>query len=199
MPFQLTFSAAALILANAVPIFGVLFLGWDAASILVLYWLESIVIGLLNIFKILTAGGLNKVGANLFLAAFFTVHYGLFSFGHGMFLAQTFGAQSIIEGLRGGGPLLWTAISFVISHLISMLVNYYGKGEYLSAQAKDVMKLPYSRVLVMHITIIIGGFLVQKMDEPLFAVIMLIVIKTAIDWKAHLKEHRAALKLSEAA
>ena len=148
MPFQLTFSAAALILANAVPIFGVLFLGWNAASILVLYWLESVVIGLLNIIKLLTAGGLNKIGGNIVLAIFFTFHYGLFTFGHGTFLVQTFEALPIMESLRTGGPLLWTAISFIISHLISMFVNYYGKGEYLTVQAKDVMTLPYNLSLI---------------------------------------------------
>ncbi len=199
MPFQLTFSAAALIIANAVPILGVMFWGWDAAAILVLYWLESVVIGLLNVIKLLTAGGFNKVSRNLFLAVFFTVHYGLFTFGHGTFLAQTFEAKPIIDGLKEGGPLLWTAISFVISHLVSMVVNYYGKGEYLRAKANDIMMLPYSRVFVMHIVIIFGGFLVMKIGEPLPAVILLIVLKTAIDWKAHLKEHRrAALEINEA-
>ena len=197
MPFQFTFSAIALILANAVPIFGVMFFGWDAASILVLYWLESIVIGLLNIVKVLTAGGLKKLGGNLFLAVFFAFHYGMFTYGHGTFLDKGFGARQIIEGLLLGGPLLWTAVSFLLSHLFSMVINFYGKGEYLKATANEIMMQPYVRVFIMHIVIIFGGFLVQKIGEPYFAVILLIVIKTVIDFRAHIKEHRAALELSE--
>jgi len=53
MPFKLTSSAIFLILANVVPIFGVLYWGWDATAILVLYWLESVIMGLLNVPKIL--------------------------------------------------------------------------------------------------------------------------------------------------
>jgi hypothetical protein len=35
----------ALLAANAIPLFGVVFLGWDAFHIVLLYWAENIVIG----------------------------------------------------------------------------------------------------------------------------------------------------------
>src|SRR5882724_7957891 len=44
-------SAYALIAANALPLFGVLFLGWDTFSIVALYWTENVIIGAINVLK----------------------------------------------------------------------------------------------------------------------------------------------------
>ena len=194
MPMRLSASAVFLILANMVPIFGVLFLGWDALTILVLYWLESVIMGVLNIPKILacrsaeqSAGG--AVFTNLFPAVFFTFHYGMFTSVHGVFLAEMFGARPIIEGLFSGGSFIWTATIFLISHLASMVINFFGKKEYLGRNARRQMFSVYGRVFIMHIVVLLGGFTIQKFGAPIIAVIMLITLKTAIDLIAHKREH----------
>lgn len=46
-------SAIALIAANALPLFGVLFFGWDTFTIVFLYWAENVVIGAINVLKML--------------------------------------------------------------------------------------------------------------------------------------------------
>lgn len=194
--FKLTPSAVFLILANAIPILGIFLFGWDAVTILVLYWLESVIIGGLNVIKILSVRSSEDTPkifffGNLFIAAFFTVHYGIFTMVHGMFLKEVFGAEFIFEDLKEGGPLLWTALSFLVSHVFSMVVNFYGKAEYIGRPAIEQMFTPYGRVFVMHFVILLGGFAVQMLGDPLIAVIMLIVLKTGIDLAAHNKEHQA--------
>ena len=52
-----TTSAALLVAFNLVPLAGVLLWGWNVATILVLYWVENGIIGVLNIPKILLASG----------------------------------------------------------------------------------------------------------------------------------------------
>jgi hypothetical protein len=47
-------SAWALIAANALPLLGVLFLGWDTFSIVALYWVENVIIGAINVLKMIT-------------------------------------------------------------------------------------------------------------------------------------------------
>jgi hypothetical protein len=47
-------SAVVLIGANCLPLFGVLFLGWDAFAIVALYWSENVVIGAINVLKMIT-------------------------------------------------------------------------------------------------------------------------------------------------
>jgi len=196
MSLKLTSSALFLIVANAVPIIGVLFWGWDALAILVLYWLESVIIGILNIPKILACrkteeGGFSMTFANLFVAGFFTIHYGMFAGVHGAFLAQVFGARPLMGGLLSGGPILWTAVTFLISHLFSMVVNFFGKKEYLGRIPGKQMFSVYGRVFVMHIVVLLGGFAVQIFGAPVLAVILLIILKTIMDLIAHRKEHAA--------
>jgi hypothetical protein len=41
-----------LVAANTVPLWGVLFLGWDAFYIVLLYWAENLAVGFYNILKI---------------------------------------------------------------------------------------------------------------------------------------------------
>jgi len=42
-------SAIVLLVANAIPVIGVLFFGWSLLTILVLYWLENGIIGFWNV------------------------------------------------------------------------------------------------------------------------------------------------------
>jgi hypothetical protein len=51
---QFQASALALIAANLLPVFGVLFLGWDTFPIVALYWIENVIIGAINVLKMLT-------------------------------------------------------------------------------------------------------------------------------------------------
>jgi hypothetical protein len=54
-------SAYVLIAANALPLLGVLFLGWDTFSIVLLYWTENVVIGAINVLKMLTCSRAGKL------------------------------------------------------------------------------------------------------------------------------------------
>jgi hypothetical protein len=177
----------SLIVANLVPVFGVLFLQWDVGAILLLYWLESVIIGVLNIPKILAAKG--NIFGKIFTCAFFSAHYGGFCAGHGVFLKEMFDVDLSLQALFAWGPMTIAAISFFISHFVSMMVNYFGKGENRKRTSSEQMFVPYGRVIVMHITILGGGLLMQSFGAPVFALLVLIAFKTFIDLAAHNKEH----------
>lgn len=114
-------SAMALILANLVPLFGVLFAGWSAFEIVWLFWFENAIVGAFSLLKMLTVGVLcdpRDEGAGvarpsgprrrilafagvLFLSGFFMVHYGFFNFIHGVFVVSLLGKGS---GFLDGDP-----------------------------------------------------------------------------------------------
>lgn len=183
-----------LILSNLIPIFGAIVWGWDAGMLLVLYWLESVIIGVLNIPKIVMCQGGGAVrgfiGGKIYLAIFFTVHYGAFCFGHAVFLKDMLNTANPFELFTQGGPLIWTAGSFFVSHLISMFINFYGKQEYLERDPGTQMFMPYSRVMIMHFVVIIGGALIMAFGQPLFALILLVILKIFVDMVAHNKSHK---------
>jgi len=89
-----------LLAANLVPLGGVLFWGWDAFVLLVLYWLETAVIGFWTLVRIVTApaGSLGSVGdesgptvtSALGLSLFFIAHAGIFMGVHFAFLWTLF-------------------------------------------------------------------------------------------------------------
>jgi len=85
-------------------------------------------------------------------------------------------------------------IAIIASHLVSFGWNFIGKGEYRRATASDVMKAPYGRIVVLHITIIFGAFVITALGSPVFLLFLLIVGKILLDAKLHLRSHR---KLSE--
>jgi hypothetical protein len=47
----------ALIVANLVPLVGVLWFGWNVWAILIIYWLENGIVGLFNVLKMGRASG----------------------------------------------------------------------------------------------------------------------------------------------
>ena len=55
-------AVVALVVANAIPLFGVLFLGWNVWTILTIYWLENGVVGIFNVLKMAKAAGPEPTG-----------------------------------------------------------------------------------------------------------------------------------------
>ena len=53
------------------------------------------------------------------------------------------------------------------------------------------MMPPYGRIILMHVTIIFGGWLVLALGAPVMALVLLIVLKIISDVRAHDKEHAA--------
>src|SRR6185503_5564408 len=88
-PWQRT-SLGALVIANMVPLLGVLALDWDLYGVMVLYWAENSIIGLYNVLKMLRVGGAKAAP----LAAFFCVHYGIFMLVHFVFVRSMFGPHA---------------------------------------------------------------------------------------------------------
>lgn len=200
-----------LVAANLLPLYGVLALGWEVFPVVVLFWLENVVIGVLNVLRLLVAdpGDRAAWAGKLILVPFFCVHYGMFTAIHGLFVFTLFGGeahQALIDGLWTGDAAraviaesaLWPALAaLAASHLFSFLFNYLGRGEYRHAKPRAVMFAPYGRVVVLHITIIAGGILTQELQSPLWALLLLIALKVALDLHAHAQEHRAAMTMND--
>jgi hypothetical protein len=55
---------------------------------------------------------------------------------------------------------------------------------------KGLMTAPYSRITVMQLTLIFGGWVILLLGSPVPALALLVVLKTAVDFSAHNAEHR---------
>lgn len=178
-----------LVAANLVPLLGVIFLGWSVASVLVVYWVESVVIGILNLPRILATDG--SMGGKIFICGFFTVHYGMFAVGHAVFLGSLFDAGPVFAQLLEFGGLFWTALGLGFSHLISLFMRL-SRREFAGKTANKQMSEPYGRVMVMHAVVLLGGIGLQIFGEPMLAILLLIILKTGLDIAAHRRETQRA-------
>ena len=189
---KLTLSILFLISANLIPLMGILLWGWSVGAVLLAYWIESAIIGVLNIPRIWATKG--SIGNKLFTSLFFTVHYGAFAAAHLVFLVNLFGAGQPLAAITAGGAMMWTAISFFISHFVSLMMRLHRK-EFQDSLPAVQLFAPYSRVIIMHIVVIFGAVLVEFLGSPIFAVVLLVLIKTVIDLAAHMREGREARAL----
>lgn len=214
-------AVSALVVANLFPLAGVLWFGWGVFDVLTVYWVESGIIGLLNVPKILLARGKNEddstfaatingrpldlsgpdrstfvdgprvYAANVPVAVFFVLHYGIFWIVHGVFVL--FGLPEFAGALVGridvGAALLGSAVMGA-SHGGSFVVNFVGREEYRDVSSAQQMSAPYRRVFVLHLTIVLGAFLVVSFGSPVVLVALLVVLKTGFDVLAHLREHK---------
>src|SRR6266545_4005176 len=171
-------SVSALILANAVPLAGVLFFGWQVFPLILLFWLENVIVGGFNVLKMLTANPEDPISwvGKAFLIPFFCVHFGGFTFIHGTFVFAMFGGPAyshqffpsvagVLAAIRGTGIRLGV-LGLVLSHGVSFVGNYLIGGEYRRASLQQLMSQPYGRVMVMHFVILGGGFLVVALHSP---------------------------------
>jgi Family of unknown function (DUF6498) len=183
-----------LIAANLVPLAGVLFFHWNLANVMILFWAESAVIGFYTVLKIAVIGKLLA----LFAAPFFLAHFGGFMAMHFLFIYGFF-----IRGIHAAGPEpdvrgallrifvpLWPSLAVLfISHGVSFFTNFLGKREYLDTTMTDVMTAPYNRIILMQFAIIFGGWIIMLLGSPVGALVLLVLLKTALDFNAHRKEH----------
>jgi hypothetical protein len=191
-------SLAVLLVANLLPLVGVALWGWKLFDLIVIYWLETLVIGGFGIMQMaLTAGWFA-----LFVVPFFIVHFGGFMTGHFVFLNMMFGDRS-------GGSLsaiparlrdmivaegLWVAlIGLAISHGLGFLFTFLLpwlrrrwqrrplREETDAGSAGNVMFGPYRRVMIMHVSILFGAFLVSVFGNNFAFLALLVALKTVSD------------------
>ncbi len=205
----------SLLAANALPLFGVLFLNWDAFGIVLLYWAENLAVGFYSVLKM----ALVKVKqpqehlGKLFMIPFFMCHFGGFTGVHGGIVLTMFGKSDASFMGRTTWPCFFAFLQILLnvfrealsimtpqmrlavfalfaSHGISFVYNYLIKGEYAKTNLGKLMAAPYGRVVVMHVAIIAGGFLLVALKSPAVLLLVLVALKTFVDVKLHLYEHR---------
>lgn len=204
---------AALILANLAPVVGVLFFGWDAHYLLLLYWLENLVVGAWTLVRMLHVGGLRVLPQS----AFFTFHYSFFCAGHGIFILTLtdLPGEAPPEDFDDEGFVLlmpfrmlisqfgWIAnempglfglplLAFAISHGVSTLYHHFIDREDAERDPDDIMFDPYKRIVALHIAIILGAMAIIETGATTVApaLLLLVAVKTAIDVHQHRSAHR---------
>jgi hypothetical protein len=181
---------------NLAPVAGVLWLGWSPLQLLLLYWLENVVVGVFNWAKLkdYETQRPEPAGAPFAASNFFAGHYGAFTAAHGLFavvVGVLFAQNSTDPDAQSawtaadGWSLLATFFGLAAVHLGDYL-HWRGREGWKEASIDAQMYAPYGRIIVMHLTIIGGAFILAATHAPVAYVALLAVFKTFIEtgWAA---------------
>jgi len=190
LPAPVRSSGVMLILSNLLPLYGVLAWDWPVFYVMALYWAENVVAGLFTLLRMFAAQPLAAIP----LGAFFCIHYGMFCFVHGVFVNALFntGPERDSDALALVHTLLTTPVLSVCILLLALSHGWSFVAHVLAAPAESrttdlrkIMMRPYGRMVVLHVAILFGGFAVMALNTPVAALVVLIVLKTAIDLGLH--------------
>lgn len=195
MSLAMTLSVVALIAANLVPLVGALFFGWDVAGVFALYWSENVVVGAFTLLRILLSG--SRLARAFVLCLFFALNFGLFCAVHAVFVVKLVGDDAPPDQLLAA-PLRLLRLALASAHgsgLIALAVSHGVSfaTDWLRAPRQDPMRelmAPYRRILVMHLTVLAGGFLMFATGRGPWILALLVVAKTTADVHAHRAELR---------
>jgi hypothetical protein len=195
-----------LVAANLVPLAGVLFWEWNAFALIVLFWMESVVIGGSIVLQMLCVRPREAALwlAKLFLVPLFCVLYGVPTAFYGAIVLSLFGSLVSPGRYGAAGPLdawapaaraaadygLWPALAaLAASYLFSFFWNTLYRGEFRRATLSGLIGKPFGRMIVVHIVVIVGGIASLMLGSPVWALLLLVAFKMVLDWTGHRNEH----------
>lgn len=198
-----------LILANLLPVAGVYLWGWSLTDLLMLYWIENAVVGLYTVLTLLAAlpeGQVpaSRIATKVFTVPFFIVHYGMFWIGHGIFLMTFFGGgmrrlsaqpQSVflapvVDVWARADVFVWPLVAMLVSHGVAFVTQFLASGEFRKVPLNQLMTRPYGRVVVLHVTIVVGGGLAMFLGPSQVVLLLFVLVKIVADVMAQSREER---------
>lgn len=196
----------ALILMNAVPIFGVIFFGWQPLKVVMFYWLETLVIGAMTVLRMFLIWPIKKLGffQTLIMCFIFCFHFGLFCTVHGFFILSFLNQDSILPDYAVQEVLpnaMYIAIHLDLFLPMCSIFVVYGlmtikdvAMKKLDSQNEEMMK-PYKRIVIQQFAVLGFAFLSTQIPRTAFIMMLvMIAVKTIVDIHIWKKERKVEMK-----
>lgn len=193
--FHSDLSLWALVVSNIIVVVWALIERWPLAMILWVYWSQSVIIGILWFFKILTLKEFSTkgfkineqaveptTGTKVQTAFFFLAHYGFFHFIYAIFLSGDFKTVRL-------WPILFMAGVFFVYQFFSFFYNRKWEDKRKPNIGK-MMLFPYARIIPMHLTILFGGILSGGTFAGKVPLALFMLLKTFADVIMHVVEKK---------
>ena len=195
--FQSDRSVVPLLLSNFLTIAWALFEGWRVIDVMLVYWVQSIVIGYFNYHRIMDLKefstenfSINKrrpeptAETKKHVALFFAAHYGAF---HAVYFAFIVSNNSGEISLSSIG-IIACVVAFILNHQYSYRFNKERDSQRVP-NIGTIMFFPYARIVPMHLLI---GLAASLGSESVIALLIFLLLKTGADVIMHVVEHADA-------
>lgn len=168
---------------------------WDVFAVLGLYWFENVCTGLFQYLRIRDAERANPSPGPIpfFLHKFFAMHYGLFTGVHGIFVLAFFGFA--MGGMHSAGQgWLISALAIVGFQYASYRFDWQAHQGWKATSPGKLMAEPYARVVVLHLIVIVGGYLALSAHSSQAILLLFAALKLLSEWLTQFLWRRFALK-----
>ncbi len=195
--FQSDRSVVPLLLSNFLTIAWALFEEWRILDVMLVYWVQSVVIGYFNYHRIMDLKEFSTENFTINnkqpvptpetkrrVAVFFAMHYGAF---HAAYLAFILNRESGEISLSSIGIIV-CIVAFVVNHRYSYRYNKERDSQRVP-NIGTIMFFPYARIVPMHLTI---GLAASLNSESTMALLIFLLLKTGADVIMHMVEHADA-------
>jgi hypothetical protein len=190
---RLTIDDFLLTAVNLIPLCGVWFYNWDARQVFIVYCMETVIIGVINVIKMACVtlfvrskdvwenGGSTSMQSGWLFIFFFIVHYGFFVFVQ----TQIFFA---VSGLVPDGSLLMKyakipallgaegkllLLVFIAYYTLQNVFGFFASGTYKTISMGRLLFEPYMRIFVQQVVVILGSMFLQFGAGKMFIVVFI--------------------------
>lgn len=161
----------------ALPLVGLFVWGWDWRPIVLLYWLENITIGGAVFISLVRRARLGEGVQAGFPAAFFLMHYGIFTFVHGVFVIVLITLVPVMTDTPAAPFNSWWVL---VAWLVTTLVQWWLAVRADSPRVDGIAKA-YGRVIVLHVVILGAVWLIAAFGLPSIVAVALVVLHAVVD------------------
>jgi hypothetical protein len=192
------------IIGNLIPLIGVLVLGWDLPSIVVMYWIETGVVGLVNVLRIRKSLGLGHPTVDPDGAVERSIVRAPTSGGWGLALTwlAVYGifwailGPLVIEIANGGfyqgasqtgwtgasaDVVAWGTLSLVGGQVVAYVLDYVIGQRYLTVSSFELLRDPFVRIFVILATITVGGAGIALIRSSVGFLAAMVAAKTIVE------------------
>ncbi len=199
----------AVALVNLIPIAGVLWLGWDAFTVVFAYWMEGAVIGLFTLLKIIwalpvydpTPGKsvtyerknkdvsasftLTQASKATIIPKFIGIYGGLMLF-YAIFLVLFLGGDRTIDAaaarLKGAFPALLTMLAaMILWHTCGFYSDFIRGPAWARSDPMFHFARPFGRFILLHLLIVFGSIITFAFSLPWSYLGLFILLKSLGD------------------
>lgn len=181
-----------LILANLFPVFGVWFLGWSPTEAFIVYTMETMIVGILTVLKLLVAtcapmddaGNKRLLIGGVFTTCFFIIHYGMFAMVQTTIFSQVAGIVPKEAGMMHfffhfyeyiNQDIAYMLGAFIVGYISQSFIPFILNKEYKTKSLMTIMFEPYGRIFVQQFTVIFGSMFLSMGLGKIFILVFALV------------------------
>lgn len=161
-------------------------------TILFIYFLETIVVGIFNAFKMFctiqfgTSSGYGLIPFFLFHYGFFVAiqsifAFAIFSIGDTMVFKEPFSILENYGKILSLEDIKYAFPAIIFTHVGKFFSDFIGNNKYLKFEAQEIMFSPYVRIFIQQFVVILSFFFIVFSDAGMIAALLLIVFRFVID------------------